>query len=74
MSHLTLLLSTLFALTGIGCAIVGITGEQWKPVAVGLVLLLGAGVFATLYAGTRLTLQRSGHSGEDGMRGSEAGD
>jgi hypothetical protein len=45
--------STILAVTGIGLAVLGIVAAEFKPIAVGLVLILGAGVFATLYIGTR---------------------
>jgi hypothetical protein len=34
-------------------ALVGIVVAEFKPTADGLVLIFGAGVFATLYMGTR---------------------
>jgi hypothetical protein len=46
-------ISTSLALAGIGFAVFGIVVAEFKPTAVGLVLILGAGVFATLYMGTR---------------------
>ena len=46
-------MSTILALSGIGCAAFGLVAEQYKPIALGLVLICGAAVFATLYRGTR---------------------
>lgn len=46
-------LSAILALAGIGMAVFGIETEAWKPVAIGLVLIFGAGVFATLFLGSR---------------------
>ena len=45
--------SAFLTLAGIGVAVIGIAAEEWKPAAIGLVLILGAGVFARLYRGTR---------------------
>ena len=45
--------STILALAGIGFAVVGIIQMEFKHTAIGLVLIFGAGVFATLYMGTR---------------------
>ena len=47
--------STILALAGIGFAVFGIAVAEFKPTAIGLVLVLifGARVFATLYIGTR---------------------
>ncbi len=45
--------STILALAGIGFAVVGIIQVEFKHTAIGLVLIFGAGVFATLYMGTR---------------------
>jgi hypothetical protein len=69
MAYLTLPLSTLLALTGIGCALVGIIGEQWKALGAGFVLIIGAGVFATLYTGTRLSSGNQARSPDNGPRG-----
>lgn len=46
-------MSTTLALGGIGFAVFGILKGEFEPTAIGLVLILGAGVFATLYVGTR---------------------
>jgi uncharacterized membrane protein YfcA len=53
MQQFSLATSTILTLAGIGLAIFGIAAEEWKQVAVGLVLIFGAGVFATLYLGAR---------------------
>ena len=45
--------STILALAGIGFAVVGIIQAEFKQTAIGLVLIFGADVFATLYLGTR---------------------
>ena len=45
--------STILALAGIGFAVFGIAVAEFKPTAIGLVLIFGAGVFATLYISTR---------------------
>ena len=54
-------ISTVLTLAGISFAVIGITKAEWKLTAIGLVLIFGAGVFATLYLGTRRT---SGNSAE----------
>ena len=59
MSNFTFAISTLLTLAGIGCAVVGVAGSEWKPFAIGLVFILGAGVFATLYAGSRFLAKGS---------------
>ncbi len=46
-------ISTILALAGIGFAVFGIGVAEFKPTAIGVVLIFGAGVFATLYIGTR---------------------
>ena len=45
--------SAALALAGAATAVFGIVREESKPVGIGLVLILGAMVFARLYAGTR---------------------
>lgn len=45
--------SLLLAVSGLGSAVFGICVEQFKPILIGFVLLSGAGIFATLYLGTR---------------------
>ena len=52
-------MSTFLALAGIGFAVFGIIAAEFKPTAVGLVLIFGAGVFATLYIGTRWVSHKS---------------
>ena len=52
-------ISTILALTGIVFAVFGIVAAEFKPTAVGLVLIFGAGVFATLYMGTRWVSRKS---------------
>jgi hypothetical protein len=42
---------------GILTAVYGIAEERVKPVAIGLVLIFGSGVFATLYLGTRRRIE-----------------
>ncbi len=53
MSTLSFSLSTLLAVSGVSVSVYGIVEEEFKPVAIGLVLIFGAGVFATLYLGSR---------------------
>ena len=50
---LTFGISTILAVAGIGFAVVGIIQGEFKHTAIGLVLIFGAGVFATLFLGTR---------------------
>ena len=52
-------ISTILALAGVGFAVFGIVVAEFKPTAVGLVLIFGAGVFATLYMGTRWVSRKS---------------
>jgi hypothetical protein len=52
MSRPTYGISAILALSGTATAIYGITAGECKPVAAGLVLILGATVFAVLYLGT----------------------
>ena len=52
-SYFSFAVSTLLALAGIGLAVIGILQGEFKHSAIGLVLIFGAGVFATLYVGTR---------------------
>jgi len=51
-------MATILAVAGIGTGVFGIVVTEWKPTAIGLVLLLGAGVFATLNIGTRMKLRK----------------
>jgi hypothetical protein len=46
-------MSAILALFGTGTAVFGIASGEFKPVGIGLVLILGATVFARLYVGTR---------------------
>jgi hypothetical protein len=41
------------ALAGIAISIYGIANEHFKPTAIGLVLIFGSGVFATLFLATK---------------------
>ena len=52
-------ISTILALAGIGFAVYGIIEAEFKPTAAGLVLIFGAGVFATLYMGIRWASRKS---------------
>lgn len=45
--------SSLLAIIGTVFAITGIMGESFKAVLIGIVLIFAAGVFATLYLGSR---------------------
>jgi hypothetical protein len=65
MSVVSFGLSSLLALAGIVTAVVGISREEWKSAAIGLVLIFGAGVFATLYVGARWAT-RSASPRQDG--------
>lgn len=53
MRPLSYLLSTLLALAGVASSVLGIINESFKAAAIGVVLIFGAGVFATLYLGSR---------------------
>lgn len=53
MRRFSFFFSSLFVLVGVACAVLGILGENFKSVLIGVVLIFGAGVFATLYLGTR---------------------
>ncbi len=52
MSRLTYAISAVLALSGTATAVCGIVGGEFKPFAAGLILILGASVFAVLYLGT----------------------
>jgi hypothetical protein len=41
------------AITGIAISVYGIANEHFKPTAIGLVLIFGSGVFATLCLAAR---------------------
>ena len=51
--------SAILVLAGLGFAVVGIIQAEFKQTAIGLVLIFGAGVFATLYMGTRWVSRKS---------------
>ncbi len=51
--HFLFTASSLLAIVGTIAAISGISGESFKAVLIGLVLIFAAGVFATLYLGSR---------------------
>lgn len=51
--------SSLLASSGVVFAIFGIVQSEFKPAAIGLVLIFGAGVFATLFLGARLRVRQS---------------
>lgn len=53
MQYASFLLSTVLALAGVACSTLGILNESFKAAAIGVVLILAAGVFATLTLGTR---------------------
>jgi hypothetical protein len=53
MSVMSFAVAAALAIAGIGISIYGILGEQLKPTAVGLVLIFGSGVFATLCLASR---------------------
>ncbi len=46
-------LSSLLALGGVGMGAIGIATEEFKVASIGIILIFGAGVFATLYLGSR---------------------
>jgi hypothetical protein len=52
-AHFTFGLSALLATVGVAAGVLGIAAGEFKPFAVGFVLLAGATVFALLYVGTR---------------------
>ena len=51
MSRFTYGTSAIFALSGTAIAVYGVIAGECKPLGAGLVLLLGASVFALLYLG-----------------------
>ena len=53
MARFTFALSALLATAGVVAALLGIAAGEFKPFAVGFVLLFGATVFAILYVGSR---------------------
>ena len=56
---LTFGVSTILAVAGMGFAVGGMIHGEFKPTAIGLVLIFGAGVFATLFLGTRWASRKS---------------
>ena len=61
MSRLTYSTSALLALCGTATGVYGVVAGECKPFAAGLVLLLGASVFAVLYLGTARKQDAAGH-------------
>ena len=57
MRKLSFVAATILVVAGMTAALYGIGEERMKPIAVGLVLIFGAGVFATLYLGTRRRIE-----------------
>ena len=53
MARWTYGISAALALSGMATTVCGIVSQEFKPCAIGLVLILGASVFAVLYVGTR---------------------
>ena len=53
MRQLSFGLSSLLALGGVGMGAMGIAMEQFKIASIGIILIFAAGVFATLYLGSR---------------------
>ena len=51
MRTLSFTAATVLVVAGILAAVYGIAEERMKPIATGLVLIFGSGVFATLYLG-----------------------
>jgi hypothetical protein len=51
-------MAVVLAITGILTSVYGIAQEHFKPTAIGLVLIFGSGVFATLYLGSRRRIER----------------
>jgi hypothetical protein len=52
-ARFTFALSALLTTAGVAAGLLGIAAGEFKPFAVGFVLLAGAAVFALLYVGTR---------------------
>jgi hypothetical protein len=46
-------LAVVLVVFGVCAALFGISAEEWKAFIVGVVLILGSGVFATLHLGSR---------------------
>jgi hypothetical protein len=53
MSIAWFVIAAAMALCGIAISVYGIANEHFKPTAIGLVLILGSGVFATLCLASR---------------------
>ena len=51
-------MATVLAIAGILTSVYGIAQEHMKPMAIGLVLIFGSGVFATLYLGVHRRIER----------------
>jgi divalent metal cation (Fe/Co/Zn/Cd) transporter len=50
-------ISAALAIAGIGISVYGIANEHYKPTAIGLVLIFGSDVFATLCLASRRRLK-----------------
>lgn len=57
MRRLAFTAATILVIAGIATSVYGIAEERMKPIAIGLVLIFGSGVFATLYLGTRRRIE-----------------
>jgi hypothetical protein len=57
MRSLSFAAATILVIAGIVISLYGIAEEHMKPIAIGLVFILGSGVFATLYLGTRRRIE-----------------
>ena len=53
MSILSFAVAAALAIAGIAISVYGIANEHFKPTAIGLVLIFGSGVFATLCLASR---------------------
>jgi hypothetical protein len=53
MSIMSFAVAAALAIAGIAVSIYGIANEHFKPTAIGLVLIFGSGVFATLCLASR---------------------
>jgi hypothetical protein len=65
MSRLTFGTSAVLALSGTAAAVYGVVAGECKPFGAGLVLILGASVFAVLYLGTARKQAAAGNVGRD---------
>jgi len=54
MSIVSFAVAAALAIAGIAISVYGITNEHFKPTAIGLVLIFGSGVFATLCLASRV--------------------